>query len=62
MQSELPNHVAIIMDGNGRWATERNLSRLEGHKKGVLAVKTIEAAKLKIPYINLCIQFGKLST
>ena len=55
MQSELPNHVAIIMDGNGRWATERNLSRLEGHKKGVLAVKkTIEAAlKLKIPYITL---------
>ena len=30
----IPNHVAIIMDGNGRWATERGLKRSEGHKAG----------------------------
>ncbi len=55
MQAELPRHVAIIMDGNGRWATERELSRIEGHKNGALAVKkVIEAAlEMKIPYITL---------
>ena len=43
------------MDGNGRWATERELSRIEGHKNGALAVKkVIEAAlDMKIPYITL---------
>lgn len=34
-QYRVPNHVAIIMDGNGRWATQRNLSRTKGHRKGV---------------------------
>ncbi|WP_235528032.1 polyprenyl diphosphate synthase [Candidatus Berkiella cookevillensis] len=34
-QQRAPNHVAIIMDGNGRWATQRNLSRTKGHRKGV---------------------------
>jgi undecaprenyl diphosphate synthase len=37
----LPRHVAIIMDGNGRWATMRGLSRTEGHKMGVEAVRRI---------------------
>lgn len=37
----LPRHVAIIMDGNGRWASERGLPRTEGHRRGVLAVRTI---------------------
>ena len=37
--NNLPNHVAIIMDGNGRWATERGLKRSEGHKEGA---KTLE--------------------
>lgn len=32
---KIPNHVAIIMDGNGRWATNRGLKRSEGHKKVV---------------------------
>ncbi len=32
--NQIPNHVAIIMDGNGRWATEKGLTRTEGHKKG----------------------------
>jgi len=37
--TNLPNHVAIIMDGNGRWAKERGLPRVAGHKKGMDAVK-----------------------
>ena len=48
-------HVAIIMDGNGRWATARGLPRTVGHRKGVEAVKRAgEAAKeLGIPYLTL---------
>ncbi len=41
----LPRHVAVIMDGNGRWATSRGKARVEGHKAGVAAVRdTVEAA------------------
>jgi undecaprenyl diphosphate synthase len=41
----LPRHVAVIMDGNGRWAARRGLPRVEGHRAGVAAVRdTIEAA------------------
>jgi len=41
----LPGHVAVIMDGNGRWAGGRNLPRVEGHRAGVAAVRdTLEAA------------------
>ena len=36
----LPNHIAIIMDGNGRWAKQRSLQRLEGHKQGVSALRS----------------------
>lgn len=53
--SELyPNHVGIIMDGNGRWATKRSLPRTAGHYEGVKAAKrvTSEAARLKIPYLT----------
>ena len=43
--SRVPSHVAIIMDGNGRWAASRGLMRLEGHRRGVAAVRrTVEAA------------------
>lgn len=38
---ELPKHVAIIMDGNGRWAQERGLPRIAGHKEGVVSVREI---------------------
>lgn len=38
---KIPKHVGIIMDGNGRWATERGLSRSEGHKAGYNAIKEI---------------------
>ena len=37
--SEKPRHVAIIMDGNGRWAAQRGLPRIEGHRRGVEAVR-----------------------
>ena len=49
------NHLAIIMDGNGRWATEQNLDRIAGHKQGTQsAKKIIEAcANLNIPYLTL---------
>jgi len=35
-----PNHIAIIMDGNGRWAEQRGLTRIEGHRAGIEAVRT----------------------
>lgn len=35
----IPNHIAIIMDGNGRWAQERHLPRIAGHKQGMNVVK-----------------------
>lgn len=38
-KDKLPKHVAIIMDGNGRWARKRSLSRIEGHRAGVKAVE-----------------------
>jgi undecaprenyl diphosphate synthase len=42
---EMPRHVAIIMDGNGRWAAARGLPRVEGHRRGVIALrKTVRAA------------------
>ena len=51
----LPRHVAIIMDGNGRWASERGLPRTLGHRKGVEAVrKTVRhAGKRSIPVLTL---------
>lgn len=50
-----PRHVAIIMDGNGRWAAERGLPRSLGHRSGVEAVRrTVEAAiELQIPYLTI---------
>src|SRR5262245_66419280 len=51
----LPKHVAIIMDGNGRWAKSRNLPRIEGHRAGVAAVRdTVEAAtRLELEALTL---------
>lgn len=44
-QSEVPNHVAIIMDGNGRWAEKRGLPRIAGHKEGMDVVRrTVKSA------------------
>lgn len=51
----MPCHVAIIMDGNGRWARARGLPRNEGHRAGIRAVRaTVEtAARLEIPVVTL---------
>ena len=50
-----PAHVAIIMDGNGRWAKARNLPRAAGHKRGADAVRRVleSAVALGIPYLTL---------
>jgi undecaprenyl diphosphate synthase len=52
---QLPRHIAIIMDGNGRWATRRHLPRVAGHSRGVDAVRaTIEACGRRgIEYLTL---------
>ncbi|HRZ55917.1 MAG TPA: polyprenyl diphosphate synthase, partial [Candidatus Paceibacterota bacterium] len=50
-----PTHVAIIMDGNGRWAKERHLPRIEGHRNGVESVRTVvrAAGEVGIKYLTL---------
>ncbi|MCZ6604014.1 MAG: isoprenyl transferase [Alphaproteobacteria bacterium] len=52
---EIPNHIAIIMDGNGRWARQRGLPRAAGHRKGADAVRrTLKAAgDLGVSYLTL---------
>ena len=51
----IPQHIAIIMDGNGRWATDRGLDRTFGHKAGLDTVKkiTAECARLGVKYLTL---------
>jgi undecaprenyl diphosphate synthase len=51
----LPKHVAIIMDGNGRWAKARGLPRIEGHRRGADTVRMVLEAcdKLNIPFLTL---------
>ena len=39
--SRLPNHIAFIMDGNGRWAEQRNLPRIEGHRAGIESTRSV---------------------
>ena len=54
-QERLPRHIAIIMDGNGRWAKKQGLARMFGHKQGVETVHniTVAATKLGIEYLTL---------
>lgn len=54
-RSRVPQHVAIIMDGNGRWAKERNLPRAMGHKAGVETIREVvkECDRLGINYLTL---------
>lgn len=51
----LPRHIAVIMDGNGRWALSRGLPRVEGHRRGVQSVRTIveECARIGIEQVTL---------
>ena len=54
-RTRIPQHVAIIMDGNGRWATERGWDRTFGHKAGLDTVKkiTAECSRLGVKYLTL---------
>jgi len=54
-REKLPRHMAIIMDGNGRWAQERMLRRIIGHQKGVETARLVveECSKLGIAYLTL---------
>jgi undecaprenyl diphosphate synthase len=53
--NKLPSHVAIIMDGNGRWAKQRGLERIFGHQQGVIALREViqTAAEIGIKYLTL---------
>ena len=54
INSAVPVHVGIIMDGNGRWAKQRNLPRTSGHKEGLDVAKAIvkAAAEIGIKYVK----------
>ena len=53
--ARLPGHIAIIMDGNGRWAKQRGLPRIEGHRRGVQSVRATieECCRLEIKQLTL---------
>jgi undecaprenyl diphosphate synthase len=55
VKEKLPRHLAIIMDGNGRWAEKRSLDRVEGHRQGAESVRRIVRAsrEIGIPYLTL---------
>lgn len=55
MEKQIPNHIAIIMDGNGRWAKKRGLPRTFGHKEGAVALRKIitHAAKIGVKYLTV---------
>lgn len=54
-EGRIPEHIAIIMDGNGRWAQQRGLARTGGHQAGAVVVKKIaeDAARLGVRYLTL---------
>ena len=54
-QKQLPHHIAIIMDGNGRWARSRGKPRLFGHRNGVKNVRDVvhAAREIGVPYVTL---------
>ncbi len=54
-KERLPRHIAIIMDGNGRWAKRRNLPRIEGHRQGVKRTREIieTCGKLGVDYLTI---------
>ena len=54
-KATLPTHVAIVMDGNGRWAKQRGLPRVEGHRNGVESVRAVvrAAGEVGIKYLTL---------
>src|SRR5881394_2007880 len=54
-KASLPTHVAIIMDGNGRWAKQRSLPRVEGHRNGAESVRAVvrTAGEIGVKYLTL---------
>ena len=54
-QGDIPTHIAIIMDGNGRWAKARNLPRVAGHGEGINSVREIVRAcgEIGVSYLTL---------
>src|SRR5262249_2374567 len=54
-KTSLPQHVAVIMDGNGRWAKQRGLPRIEGHRQGAESARVVirTAGELGIKYLTL---------
>ena len=54
-RNQWPVHIAVIMDGNGRWAERQGLPRIEGHRKGVESVRAIveESARIGIEQLTL---------
>ena len=54
-RATIPTHIAIIMDGNGRWAKQRGKERYEGHLAGVKSVRTVveAAARAGVKYLTL---------
>ena len=54
-KNDIPKHLAIIMDGNGRWAESKGKNRIHGHSHGVKAVREVveEAVQLKVEYLTL---------
>ncbi len=55
ISNKIPKHIAIIMDGNGRWANQKNKNRIFGHKNGVQSVREVveTAAELQVEYLTL---------
>lgn len=60
-KTALPKHIAIIMDGNGRWAKERGFNRLVGHQNGVVSVRKVTeaATEIGLEYLTLYTHFPK---
>ena len=54
-EGSVPKHIAIVMDGNGRWANERGLTRIEGHKAGEAALLDVVAGALEAGVTNLTV-------
>ena len=55
LSDKIPEHIAIIMDGNGRWANSRSLPRIAGHKEGINSVREITriCGEIGVKYLTL---------
>ena len=60
-KAALPKHVAIIMDGNGRWAIQRSMPRINGHRNAVKAVRACVEASAELGFDFICLLNGKLA-